>query len=63
MSTAAAAKLNFIERMHLRGWTTMYTGTKINDKFVSLSVLVMKDIKSKAGNRRKMGRPNQANKG
>lgn len=33
-------------------------GTKINDRFVSPSVFVMKDIKTKAGSRRKMGRFN-----
>lgn len=46
MNTAAAAKLNFIERMHLRGWAATYMGTKINDRFVSPSVFFMKDIKS-----------------
>lgn len=34
-------------------------GTKINDRFVSLSVFVVKDIKSKAGSRGKMGRFNE----
>lgn len=33
----------------------MYMSTKINDRFVVPSVLIMKDIKSKVGSRRKMG--------
>lgn len=34
-------------------------GTKINDRLVSPSVFVMKNIKSKAGSRRKKGKFNE----